>query len=78
MEALLPHVACGRNTSSAGSMTPENDVPQPGQTTVDVSNPQLSMMGTGDLRNGIFAVQFGHSVKEQLGNRNFKTCPVMN
>jgi hypothetical protein len=55
-------------------MIPEKECPQAGQTNVYVSNPQLSITGSSDLRNGTWAEQLGHSATPALPeNGNFET-----
>ena len=55
-------------------MIPEKECPQAGQTNVYVSNPQLSITGSSDLRNGTSAVQLGHSANPASpDNGNFET-----
>src|SRR5262249_37330383 len=67
-------MSCGKNASSAGSIIPEKECPQAGQTNVYVSNPQLSITGSSDLRNGTAAEQLGHSAMPALPeNGNFET-----
>src|SRR5262249_39964872 len=67
-------MSCGKNASSAGSIIPEKECPQAGQTNVYASNPQLSITGSSDLRNGTAAEQLGHSATPALPeNGNFET-----
>jgi hypothetical protein len=55
-------------------MIPEKEYPQAGQTNAYVSNPQLSITGSSDLRNGTSAVQLGHSANPTSpDNGNFET-----
>src|SRR5262245_17809367 len=55
-------------------MIPEKECPQAGQTNVYVSNPQLSITGSSDLRHGTSAVQLGHSANPASpDNGNFET-----
>jgi hypothetical protein len=55
-------------------MIPEKECPQAGQTNVYVSNPQLSITGSSDLRNGTAAEQLGYSATPALPeNGNFET-----
>jgi len=53
-------------------MTPEKEWRQAGQTNVYVSNPQLSIAGSIDLKKWTLAVQLGHSATVASLNTNFE------